>query len=387
MPNATPGAARVGWELYRLSGFTAVRDELIEQLEQAGFGTVSDRMYKHYRSLAAAGYDHYVSINRFDIARAAQPFEHEAASNRYVYRPVSRTVRLTVVRAGEPYGVMSQTERVSEAGALLVVNDPPTVAGIRDARLRTGEHVQLDFLDPPATVHARIAAEVEIVDNEPASATIEVEFSRLRPVSEFTSATPMDADHMVVRLAARDDGPVPLDVVGRRVFYLFEALEIARSLVNEVIVTEATSSELFAQPLEVERLSMQSPIEVLTYGAPAVVTVLGSAWAILRGATALAQQVQDARLTGAQVKREQEETRRVALHSDRIEDENQTSHLIHRRIREILSDQVTLSPPPADLTPRFVNLVEKQIASSVEGLVRQDVNDVEIRRESAADDQ
>ena len=80
MANATQRDSRAGFTIYRESGGGISRDALNDQLVSAGYGPVSDRTVTHYRSLLVAGFDRYISINRFDVARSASRFEDLGAS-------------------------------------------------------------------------------------------------------------------------------------------------------------------------------------------------------------------------------------------------------------------------------------------------------------------
>lgn len=80
MANASPRDTRAGFEIYRSSGGNLSLDELNRRLAESGHGPVAQRSLNHFRRLLETGYDRYVSINRFDIARASEPYESAAAS-------------------------------------------------------------------------------------------------------------------------------------------------------------------------------------------------------------------------------------------------------------------------------------------------------------------
>lgn len=64
MANATPEAARRGFDLYR-QGASLVRINAI--LLAQGHPPVSQRMHDHYGRLVRHGYDRYVPVNELDV--------------------------------------------------------------------------------------------------------------------------------------------------------------------------------------------------------------------------------------------------------------------------------------------------------------------------------
>src|SRR4051794_1605791 len=67
MANAPSEDSEVGYDLYRQSGFALSRADLNDRLADEGRKPVSQRTFRHFRALQRAGYDRYVSINRFDV--------------------------------------------------------------------------------------------------------------------------------------------------------------------------------------------------------------------------------------------------------------------------------------------------------------------------------
>ncbi len=68
MPNASTAAARRGWEIFRSRLPRPSLEEVNEQLrtERLAPPGVSERSYKHYRSMDARGVVDYMTINEFD---------------------------------------------------------------------------------------------------------------------------------------------------------------------------------------------------------------------------------------------------------------------------------------------------------------------------------
>ncbi len=99
MANATPRDTRAGFDLYRAAGGSLSLDDLNEQLIEAGYGPVARRTFTHYRHLIEAGYNRYISINRFDVTRASVAYENASAMGRYRYRETNVGVRIVFAKS------------------------------------------------------------------------------------------------------------------------------------------------------------------------------------------------------------------------------------------------------------------------------------------------
>ncbi len=121
--NATPAAARAGYTMYREAGGDITRDDLNERLLVAGYGPVSERMMSHYRHLLDANFDRYISINRFDVARAAARYEDLGGSPRYRYSPVGEGVRLLIAKGNKLWTAATRVTQLGESGAILRLVD------------------------------------------------------------------------------------------------------------------------------------------------------------------------------------------------------------------------------------------------------------------------
>src|SRR5206468_5917979 len=76
--------ARAGWDIFK-SGVNESLDDINQQLMALGRAPVSNRMFKHYKRLANAGFDRYVTINRFDTMNLPDPFTDRSVLGRYVF--------------------------------------------------------------------------------------------------------------------------------------------------------------------------------------------------------------------------------------------------------------------------------------------------------------
>ena len=99
MANATTRDARAGFAIYVQSSGGITLDAINARLEASGYGAIAQRTLTHYRNLVKAGFDRYISINRFDVARASRAYENMSTLSRYRYRithqdPLTRFARL-----------------------------------------------------------------------------------------------------------------------------------------------------------------------------------------------------------------------------------------------------------------------------------------------------
>ncbi len=376
MANATPAAARTGWQLFRLSGFQDDLKTINGRLHEAGYGPVSKRMHNHYRSLAAAGYDHYVPINRFDIARASEPFEGDSATNRYSYVDSRRPLTLTFIRDGHPVEVQGQSRLLSEIGLTVNITGKGRVAGLRQLGARPGEYVAMDMPGPDESLHGRLIGPPEFGE-EKALAILDIEFTRLHSVTEFSDFEPLASSQWNLKLAAEDGGALGADVFGRRIYYLLELVEISRSMVNEVLASEAQAAKVRATPPGIERLEMDSPIEVTFVGAAAVFGIPLSIFGLIRSGIWAWQKVEDARLTRASGRRERAEAERVELGNKKLREENDTLTLLHTMARSSIQDSGQPLGDAKEPSNRLRQLTTRDLPAALEGLARQGVTDLE----------
>lgn len=304
MANITPGEARVGYSVYLAANGDISADELQAQLDQLGAGKLSDRMYRHYRALYAAGYDHYIAINRFDILQAAEPYTNESANSRYSFSELGQAVQVTVLHP-EPFTFLAIATRVSDAGLSLDVTDPDVGPTLTKGahRISPGDYLRVDFLEAQApSANGRL---VDKPERYPSGDRwlLEVEFNRLRSVVEFVQGDSLPADVCPVRLVTDDGDSVAADVLGRRLFHLLDAIENARSLLNQAMSTDDDFADR-APPAEITYVKMDSPLEVVLGVPIGVVTVVGFVWQVLKHLPVAYKQVEEGRLVGAQARTE-----------------------------------------------------------------------------------
>ena len=195
MPNATSADVRAGWDVFR-GNPSITLDELNRELAATGRGEVHDRTLRHYRALLRAGYERYVSVNRFDVAKASKPYEGASATPRYFYFGVQIPVAMHFDHGDDHLTVDGVAERVGEIGSVITFEADDAVSTLQSTRPRVSTYVRLDLGTP---VRDRVLARVIEVDLDDKTVLIEVEFTRLQPVSVLTSASSVstDASHLL----------------------------------------------------------------------------------------------------------------------------------------------------------------------------------------------
>ena len=138
---------------------------------------------QHCRALLNAGYDRYVPINRFDVARAADPYEKALASSRYSYRPADVGVGVVFAKRNDLVEAYGRAIEVGDIGAVLIFEDEQVAAGLERLRPHTGGHVTIRFL----SVNRSVTGTIIEADLSTRPTTIEVEYSSLTSISSRIS--------------------------------------------------------------------------------------------------------------------------------------------------------------------------------------------------------
>lgn len=214
---------------------------------------------RHYRNLAKANYDRYISINRFDVARAASPFDDLGASPRYRYSPIGEGVRLLIAKGSRLWSASARVTEVGESGALLRLVDPEYQDGLEAVKVRAGDFASLRFLESGRVADGRIV-EVDLTATPP---LIEVQFTALVSLADFAFSDALPSSELALRLRAVDDAGSPTtDQLSRRLFYLFEVVDEVRYIAN--YANDRMGATLgYSSPATVERLTVASPAEMV----------------------------------------------------------------------------------------------------------------------------
>ncbi|MGH6781074.1 MAG: hypothetical protein ACREB5_03075 [Sphingomonadaceae bacterium] len=384
MPNASPADVRAGWELFRVNPDITL-DDLNRRLAERNHGAVSNRTLQHYRSLLKAGFDRYVSINRFDVARAAKPYEGLSAIPRYFYYGSDVPVTILYQRKKD-VEVHGRATRIGEVGALLTITDTTDVEVVRKTRPSIDSFVALEFT--PSVGERAVARVVETEINS--DAFIEVEFSRLHVVSKLLSAQPLLADRVYITVIGVSADDRAADLIGRRIFYTLEAVEECRSLANEVLRTEASpEAPRMIDPPQLQRLRLDNPLLFGLEIPAGLAVILFTGWCLIKGGGKVADIYKT--LSGAKV--DQATSTKITAEAKKIEAEiasieldnidkaqELATKLLFSLARSEISTQVPLDATPnlseADQARRAT--LSGEVLKSIESLRRQDVADVEI---------
>ena len=238
MANATYRDCRAGFDVFMRHGGGLSQNELNVELIEAGYNIVSDRTFGHYRKLLRAGFDRYISINRFDISRAAIPFEDSSANPRYNFAPSDQGVRMLLAKGSDLYVAAGRSSQLGEVGCVVRVMEPEFVEGLRRLRGGAGNMVSVRFMESGVTVEGRLVE----VDLESSPAHLEIEFSIVTSLYEVGIRSPIPMVSSRVTLQSADSELIQLDVASRRLFHFFDLVEGLRSVLNHSLSSERRSA-------------------------------------------------------------------------------------------------------------------------------------------------
>ena len=282
MANASPRDTRAGFDIFRQAGGEISLDDLNQKLFDAGYGPVADRSIKHYRSLLTAGYGRYISINRFDIARASAPYEDASSNPRYRYTDVDTGVLMVIAKGSKLYEAAGRATEIGETGAIVRIIDAEYTQGLATLKARAGDMVSLRFLESGRSVHGRLV-ELDLASDP---ALLEVDYTGLVSLAELEVGLSMPVLRAGYRLGGAEDEELTIDVLGRRIYEFFEIVEEARALVKRVASGAGTSAPNYAPPIVLESLRVASPAEfvVSLTGLVQHLLPVGLLTAVIRGA-------------------------------------------------------------------------------------------------------
>lgn len=338
-------------------------EEINRRLEKGDFHPVSKRMFTHYRRLSDAGYGRYISINRFDVARASEPYESLSTNARYGFWDADLPVQVTFPRGRRLVEAMGRASKVGESGLLLGFEDQDVAEGMVRDRPRVGEIVRVDFVTSGGAATARVTD----ADRVGKAFIVEVEFIRLQSIGAYVSQTALPLRRF--RVVVRGDNELAIDVVGRRVFQVFELIETARGFANQA--AEATSSP-YAPVARVEELSMRSPLAIVV----AIPIVVGAAVATAVKVLDLAIRVEDWRERRRETATSESEHGARRAQADLDEVRADTAATIVKDFRQ----RYQLGEPQAKAMAELIN---KTLLTQVVDLAETGVRDVAITKSRA----
>lgn len=248
--------ARAGWEIYRNSGFGLSRSEINKRLRTLGYATIAPRTFLHYQRLERRGLRRYMSINRLDTMHVPDPYADESIRSRHAYSRADVPVQLVVHQPAAQGEVFATADALSDFGTELVVTDAEQIRALRKSSIPDGTPVTVNFLDPPSTTYGR----VDFVSTvEPESVRIGVVFEGLIEVQRLIGQTILRTETFYFSVGQSAERP-PLDVVSQEVYWLLNAIESARAIVNQLLSAYGAPDLSVTIPT-VEYLKVASPLE------------------------------------------------------------------------------------------------------------------------------
>lgn len=289
MANATPRDTRAGFDIFRSSGGSLSLDDLNALLYEAGYGPVAARTLRHYQNLIEAGFNRYVSINRFDVARAAVPFDNASAKGRYGYVDVDLGVRVVFAKTNKLMEAFGRATEIGEVGALLRFEEQEVVEGLRKLKPQPGDMVTLRYLEAGRTVGGRVVE----ADVKADPAVIEVEYAQLISIASVGVGDPLPSVEARFVLSGPEDELKTLDVASRRLYQFFELIEGVRTLANEAGGTQ--DDPVYVQPAVLQSLSVASPADLVVQIAEQAIALFP--WGLAAGVLRIIYAVPEKRKT------------------------------------------------------------------------------------------
>lgn len=275
MANAKTRDARAGFTIFLQHQGGIELHALNSWLERSGYGPVSPRMLTHYRNLVKAGFNRYISINRFDVARASRAYENMSSLSRYRYRSVSQPVDMIFMKSDRLFQTQGHMIETSDVGAIIEIIDGETLDGLRTFRPAPSDTVILHYANQSDAIKSRLIE----ADLESSPATVEVEHVSLTSIANVDDTRLLSTSLVRFTLVSEDDSTVTFDVLGRRLHRFFDLLEGLRALLNEA--GRYSDRYTYAPPPIVEEVRLASPAHLALQIAPELVYLVS--WPLIGG--------------------------------------------------------------------------------------------------------
>lgn len=273
MANATPRDARAGFAIYLQRNGAVDLKAINARLEESGYGRIAQRTLTHYRNLVKAGFNRYISINRFYVARASRPYENMSTLSRYRYRRVDQQVNVMFSRSENILEVQGRMVESGDVGAIIAFAKEDVLDELRQYKPRPGVDLSLYSANPLDTVSATVVD----CDLTGSPALLEIEYTTLVSLAEIEDSTALQNVLVEFALVSDDTDPVAIDVIGRRLHSFFDLLEGIRALLNEA--GRYSDEFTYAAPPVVHEIRMASPTVLLLQVPPELVSLVS--WPLL----------------------------------------------------------------------------------------------------------
>ena len=335
MANATPRDARAGFAIYLQRNGDVDLDAINVRLEASGYGRIAQRTLTHYRNLAKAGFNRYISINRFDVARASRAYENLSSLGRYRYHRTYRTVDVLLAKNTRLLEARGHIIEVGDVGAVLEFMEDDAVEDLTAFRPRAGDSVSLRHSE------TAVAIEGSVIDTDlnRVPIVVEMEYDRLLSVEGLIAGPALATAPTWIRIQADETTTPTLDTVGRRLHYFFDLLEALRAVFNEA--GRQCDQSLYASPPTIQELRLASPTLLLLQLPPELVMLMP--WTILGGLFLLPKTMEMRKTWELELRSKERED---SLHQevvDRLRNQIRESEISDEQLDEII-DAYVLPP-------------------------------------------
>ena len=273
MANANYRDARVGFAIYFRSHGAISIEELNELLKADGYGPIAQRTMTHYKNLLAAGFNRYISINRFDVARASRAYDNMSNLSRYKYRRTNQDVTVIFTKRTKILEVHGKLIEIGDVGAIVEFSDENSIEELKNFKPSVKNRVVLYN----SNLKKEINGVVLTCDMVSQPILVEFEYNRLVSVSEIEDTISLPSQRVRFNLLSNEESSVKIDVIGRRLYHFFELLEGIRALYNE---TSSQSKDFnYAPPPLVSEIKVASPATLVLQFPPELVALVS--WPLL----------------------------------------------------------------------------------------------------------
>ena len=373
MANATTRDARAGFAIYLQSFEGTTLEEINARLAASGYGAIAQRTFTHYRKLVNAGFNRYISINRFDVARASRAYENMSSLGRYRYRPTRQEINIIFAKGSRFFEARGYVVEVGDVGAMIEFADEPQIVGIQRFKPSRGDRVILSYA---GSIEASTGVVVDS-DLESAPVLVEIEHARLISVAEIEDVPSLPTTSFRFKLIAASDNTITIDVLGRRLQHFFDLLEGLRALLNEA--GRQSDAYEYAAPPVVMEIRLASPAVLLLQLPPELVSIIS--WSLLGGilATTMRKKWHEGTLIKKQggLANAEIERRELDVVSDRQEYEFR-GDLINN-VRERLP-RTTISDD------QIVKILDAHVLPSSRELARTDIREIDVSVDQLSDE-
>ncbi|MCP3938387.1 MAG: hypothetical protein GY708_23820 [Actinomycetia bacterium] len=322
-----------------------------------------------------AGYNRYISIDRFDVARASVAYENASAMGRYRYRETNVGVRIVFAKSSRLFEAFGQATEMGDVGAVIEFDDRVVVEGLQALKPRAGDMVTIRYLEAGRTVGGRVIES----DLKSSPALVEIEYARLTSIADIGAGSPLPTEPIRFTIVGQEDEIQTLDLVGRRFYHFFELLEGVRALTNAA--GSQRVEPVYAPPPVLDQLRIASPAVLLIQLATELVELIP--WALAAGALSKAWQFPEKRKTWYEGTGQKKQIELMDLEKElnQLELENRRQEA---QLKQEMTDRVRAAFPEAELTDdEIAERVDEHVLPHLRALGRTGVTEIEAGEEGA----